>query len=256
MGSIFDVYTIIVLVRDREFKRPHYILLLGAVITDLACNSFFIPIEAIQSHHLISFYVPWGNKLFCVVENYIFAIFFNSSVICQALIAFNRILAVFTPVFYQRKATVKVAFIGWLTFGIGLPAVYHAFALAFRWITYDIDELAGDCQAKDSSQVARGFRLAINVYMPLAFSLCSYMSISLKFVSTKSVEKRSSILKRAKGSLAMFVSTIFYCVCLLPLWWVSRLHLWLFLWMKFLFRSSYAMNPVSDYFPVIFLVLL
>lgn len=247
VGSVFDIYTIVVLVRDKQFRRSHYILLLGAVITDCACNCIFIPIETIQTHHLISYHVPWGNKLFCIIENYFFAIVFNSSVLCQDLIALNRVLAVYAPIFYQRRINVKVALIEWVSVSIAFPALYHGFALAFGWMVYDIDYVAGDCQAQKEKPIANLFRRIIFVYTPLAFSLSAYMTIVVRIIITKSAEKRSTILKRAKGSMAMFAGMLFYTVCLVPLWSVTRDNLWLFLWMKFLFRSSYAMNPVRNY---------
>lgn len=250
LGVLMNIYTIAIVLMNKEFRKSHYILLLGTSISDLICDTIFIPIETLQSYYIIYTFKPLGDDFFCSIEGCGYAIFFSASIISQMLICGNRLLAVFAPIFYQSKVNVKMALISWLIASIGYPTFYHLVGLFGGWVSFPIDMWAGDCLEKDITPVLREVRITTNMYFPMTFTLLGYIVIMARIIFTTSKDKRANLMERAKGSMAMFASMLFYSFCVLPLWisFSSDSYgdsLWRTLWIKFLFRSSYAINPVS-----------
>lgn len=248
LGALMNIVTIVILVVNKEFRSSHYILLLGTALSDIICDSIFIPIEALQSFHWIRFQVLLGNDYFCMFEACGYAIFFSSSILSQMLVCVNRLLAVFTPIFF-KSVKIKMAVIAWLCVSILYPSLYHIVGILGGWLTFPIDTWAGDCREVDTNPIAKNVRIISTMYFPMGFTLLGYLAILAKILATTK-DKRRIMIQRAKGSLSMFTSMLFYAFCVLPVWIIQSSNkyddsLMITLWIKFLFRSSYAINPVS-----------
>lgn len=250
LGTILNSYTLFVLFYVKALRRAHYMLIAGVAVSDLLCNAIFIPIEVIQSYYRIHFFTFVGSDHFCVFEGCAFAICFSASIIGQMLIAVNRGLAVFTPVLFHRYMTIRVAMTVWSAAALGVPTFYYIAGYFGKWVDLVIDRKFGDCAEKDTFTL-KLVRVTVNTYLPCFIGLLLYILIVLRIVSSRTKERRRNIAKRARGSLAMFVNMTIYACCVLPLWisfgsesYSSDMER--SLWLKFIFRFSYMVNPVSD----------
>lgn len=250
LGTLLNGYTLFVLFRVKALRRPHYILIAGVTLSDLLCDAIFIPIEVLQSYYRIRFFTLLGNDFFCVFEGCGFAICFSASMLGQMLVAINRWLAVYAPVFFQRHINIRVAVIAWLLLGLGFPSFYYIVGYLAKWVSFPIDLQFGDCKEQDTPNL-KTVRVTLNTYFPCALGLVLYFLILLRVLSSRTKEQRRNAAKRARGSLAMFVNMVIYACCVLPLWISFGTNTYTgamkkSLGLKFVFRLSYAVNPVSN----------
>ena len=170
----------------------------------------------------------------------------------QMTLAINRFAAVFFP--FQTKIywTNKGAFISWLITSLLYPFIYFFVGYWAKWVRYPIDPVMGDCSETDYVPYVRYIRITANIYLPMAVSLLMYILI-IGRVMISPMEQRANMRDRAKGCTAMFACTLFYTLCVMPLWisfgasdYANNIERTL--WIKYLFRCSYAINPVSSPF--------
>lgn len=251
IGFLTNFYTLVLLIRRKAFSKPHYTLIVCVGVADFLSNFIFIPIETLQSYWRISKFQLLGDDFFCSFEGCIYAFCYWSSIIGQMLIAINRAVAVLFPLFYQSKVTNKSALISFFVFALFLSIFINGGGQLAGFIDFKIDEWGGDCMEGYNFVWFRNLATTFGTYVPLAVSFLAYISILIRILSTTAVTERQTYIKRAKGSLAMFANMLFFAFCILPLWISMSADkyysgsLSYALWVKYIYRSSLAVNPVS-----------
>lgn len=184
-----------------------------------------------------------------------FTVFGVISPSAQALIAVNRLCAVFLPLQYERifpkarcltlylLACAPAALLGLCPVTSLLTDVTAYARPAYCWYSDPrLDTWGG------SLRIA--FQM-VGVALPSAVALTCYMAIFLRLYEAKSAASREEVKRRARGSMMMFVSFLVYLALIAPSWALSNVlwrqkggslrHFWLVL----TYCVNFGVNPVG-----------
>lgn len=250
IGTVFNSYTLVVILYFKTLQRPHYILIACIALCSLMCSAVFIPFEITQAYVRIHFRSTLGGDRFCSIETTIFAIFFSATILGQLLVAINRWLAVFAPIFFMTNISARVAIVAFVVVGLGIPLSYYIIAYFADWIHLGLDLKFGDCAEKDTSDTLMWVRQSIIAYFPCGMAVVLYLAILARIVLSPSNERRRALRHRSRGSIPMVINVFVYTSCVIlsnayiKTGFAERLEL--LMWVKFGTRTAYSVNPVSS----------
>lgn len=248
IGTVFNSYTLIVICYFKTLHRPHYILIGCVASCSLLCSALFIPFEIAQAFVRIYHKSKLGGDLFCSIEAVGFAVCYSALMLGQMLIAINRWLAVFAPIFFLAHVTIKKVVVAFILIGMCIPLLYYIVGYYANWINLGIDMKYGDCAERDVGSLF-WVRQMIIAFFPCGLALLLYLTILIRIVSSPSNERRRDLINRSRGSFPMIINVFVFVICVVvPTAYVTTglsEHLELRMWVKFGKRTAYTVNPVS-----------
>lgn len=254
MGSMTNIYTLIVLYMDRSFRKPHHVLVACTCVSDGLLTTFFHPIRVTETFKLVANNDLLLGRNLCIGEMISSAVIMSSSLLGQMLIAVNRAIALFAPLFFQTRITCRLTFIVWILFAIVFPTLYYVIGHFTNLIETEQSLWTGLCMISPRRLTSLKDNASVT-FVPTLLSLVLYLIIMVRLMISRKNEDRKDLLERTRGSLALFVNMLIYVGCLFPFWIFgapegerSVKEFTIGLWLLFLFRASFSVNPVRNCF--------
>lgn len=248
LGAIGNLWFSFV-IKKHLWKKINYRILFWITIVDFLCDIFFIPTEILQTYWKFTFEVLLGSKIFCQILSIFYYVCSMGSTLGKFIAALFRGWSIFFPIYFRSWVTLRFTNFVIAVMIFGFTSVVHLGL--FVWgMDYDIDKVFGDCYSIFVFKWVDIFRSVIFIYFPVFASLIIYFTIFMKLLFLKSHEK-DSMFKLSRGSGALFCSIAIYGSFNLILFisknFYSQTHftqISVSIWKKFLFKLSYAINPV------------
>lgn len=251
VAAVLNAYTFIVILYFKSLRLlPHYVLIVGVAFCALLSGAVRIPICVLQIFFRVYYFKIFGNDAMCTGLMPIFDVICTILMFSQMMIAINRSIAVFAPIFFQRYMTIQVVVAAWLLSAVFASIFFITMSYFLNWLVYKVNRYTGDCDESNSD----GFlwlRLTITYLLPLVVSLILYVLILFRIILSRNRESRQLTLKRARGCMPTFTNVII-CVISSAMYSYSKEgsrdyteRMEFYLWMKFFIQLSYTINPVS-----------
>lgn len=259
-GFFGNLLTGLVIAKSRRLQTSHMRWVTCLAITDGLFCLFAVPAEAVMI--LIHFYGKPLPPIVCSIENVPHTALAFGSPFGQALIAVVRLLAVFKPNLYQRhlRSTRNILLL-WVILVWVFPGFMALLAGVEVFGGYNFVPNYGMCAWNINKVVWKRTMEITFTYGPCVIILASYIAIFAKITTVKGTVAASEVRKRAKGTLMMFASCVFFMLMILPSALVETTHYVFYqtyphalYWFFYTYWLNLAFNPVSIHFSIILLL--
>lgn len=252
-GLAGNILTAVVIAKSRRLHTSHMRWVTCLAITDGLFCLFAPPAEAI----MVLFFIYTGHlmpAIVCRVKNIPHTALAFGSPFGQALIAVVRVLAVYAPTFYnQHLRSTRNIIILWSVLVWTFPSFMALLAGFEVFGGYTFLPEHGVCAWDISKTVWKRSMEIIFTYGPCLVILTSYIGIFAKITAVKGTVAAAEVRRRAKGTLMMFASCVFFMVMILPSALVETTNYVFYeqsphalYWFFYCYWVNLAVNPVSD----------